>query len=160
MLVYVPGCFNHGTDSDASPKIRRRWNHRHKPEVSNQQCALGYGRVGRRGTVNDDEIVIANELLHLTVKLSVGIGQTSNAGREGGFIGRRSSPTCGGALWIRINNQNLETTPGQCPRKVHDRCGFTGATFLVDDSNDFSLAHMVLTIYTFCTVYRVGTVRL
>ena len=89
MLVYDLGRFDHCADSNAGPKIGRRWDHWHKPEISNQQCALGYGRDGRGRTVNDDEVVIANELLHLAVELSVGIGQTGDAGREGGFIGRR-----------------------------------------------------------------------
>ena len=67
MLVYDLGRFDHCADSNAGPKIGRRWDHRYKPEISNQQCALGYGREGRGWTVNDDEVVIANELLYLAV---------------------------------------------------------------------------------------------
>ena len=49
MLVYDLGRFDHCADSNAGPKIGRRWDHRYKPEISNQQCALDTGEKAEGG---------------------------------------------------------------------------------------------------------------
>ena len=127
---------DHLADGQAGPEVRGRRDHRDDDEVGHEERAARYGGLGRGRTIDDDEVV-ALDLRPEFAAQAVGVSAGSeNAGREG--LGRRrgSGPAGGGALGVRIGDQDVVAAAGEFAGDAHGERGLAGPALLVGEDDD------------------------
>ena len=115
---------------------------RARSAISNALCATGEFAEGR--AVDDDVVVIGDELLHLAVQLGICFTKPGDARRKGGFIGCRGRPTGRRSLFgVSIDHKHLKPATTEGAGQHHRDGALAGAAFLVHNSDDFCLWHMI-----------------